>query len=194
LKLTLLPRSLASRTILILLIGFAVIQALGLMIHTFNQIKLEGIEEERDMATRAVIIYRHIAAAPPSQRAALVAKEPLPKGDSITLAAGPPSPGEPEAPLPARQIIRASIFTYGIPPRIRPRGLEIHAERAAHGEGAVHAHADEGHHQEERIDRHAVRHGAGGAPENCALHDELSPAEDRWLCAWPTEVRTEKLV
>ncbi len=126
-KLTLLPRSLASRTILILLIGFAVIQALGLMIHTFNQIKLEGIEEERDMATRAVIIYRHIAAAPPSQRAALVAKEPLPKGDSITLAAGPPSPGEPEAPLPARQIIRASIFTYGIPPRIRPRGLEIHA-------------------------------------------------------------------
>ena len=63
-RLSLRPRSLASRTILILLAGFAVIQLLGLLLHTFNQINLERIEEERDLATRAVIIYRHISSPP----------------------------------------------------------------------------------------------------------------------------------
>jgi two-component system OmpR family sensor kinase len=120
-----LPRSLASRTILILLAGFAVIQLLGLLIHTLNQIKLERIEEEREMATRAVIIYRHIAYAPPKQRAALVAKEALPRGDKLSLSTGStPIPGD-ILPLTARQIIRASIVSYGIPPGIRPRGVEL---------------------------------------------------------------------
>ena len=52
----LLPKSLAGRTILVLLIGFALIQQIGLIIHTINQMKLERTEEERDMAMRATII------------------------------------------------------------------------------------------------------------------------------------------
>jgi len=50
LKLAVLPNSLAGRTILILLVGFALVQLLGLLIHTLNQINLERIEEERDLA------------------------------------------------------------------------------------------------------------------------------------------------
>ncbi len=118
------PRSLASRTILILLVGFAVIQLLGLLIHTLNQITLERIQEEQDFATRAVIIYRHIAPAAPAEREAMVAREALPDGDKLTLSPLPPT-GAYELPLAARQIIRASIFAYGIPRNIRPRGLVL---------------------------------------------------------------------
>jgi two-component system OmpR family sensor kinase len=116
------PRSLAGRTILILLVGFALILLLGLLIHTLNQISLERIEEERNFATRAVIIYRHIASAEPAQRQALVAHEALSSGDKLTLSSLPPV-GDHELPLAARQIIRASIYAYGIPRSIHVRGL-----------------------------------------------------------------------
>jgi hypothetical protein len=119
------PRSLAGRTILILLIGFALIQLLGLLIHTLNQIKLQKAEELEESATRAVIIYRHIAMAPPRERAALIAKEPLPPGDSLALAPAPPRQGTYAPPLAVRQIIRASIYTYGNPPPIRPRSRNL---------------------------------------------------------------------
>ena len=123
-RFTLWPRSLASRTILILLAGFALIQLLGLLLHTFNQMNLERIEEERDLATRAVIIYRHISLAAPADRPALVAREALPNGDTLTLDSTPPiHEGDFELPLAARQIIRASIFTYGIPKGFHPHGL-----------------------------------------------------------------------
>jgi signal transduction histidine kinase len=122
----LVPKSLAGRTILILLIGFAIIQVLGLLIHTLNQIQLERIEEERAFATRAAIIYRHIASAAPADRAALVAMEPLPKGDTLTLNPRPPSgEGIGDMPLAGRQIIRGSIYAYGIPLAIRPHGLQL---------------------------------------------------------------------
>ncbi len=120
------PRSLAGRTILILLIGFALIQLLGLLIHTLNEITLARIEEDREFATRAVIIYRHIAAAPPEQRAALVAKEAVPAGDTVTLSPTPPSPDDTyELPVAPRQFLRAAIIAYGIPAAIRPHGLQV---------------------------------------------------------------------
>jgi signal transduction histidine kinase len=125
-KLTLLPKSLAGRTILILLAGFAVIQALGLAVYTVNEIKLATIEEQREVATQDVIIYRHIAEAPPAQRAFMLAVEPVPRGDKISLDAAPPAADATYAlPLAARQIIRASIIGYGIPEAIRPRGLQL---------------------------------------------------------------------
>ena len=121
----LLPRSLAGRTILLLLLGFALIQLLGLIIHTFNQMKLERIEDERDMATRAAIIYRHIAWAPVPDRAALVAKEVLPRGDQLSLSASPFNPGAYRLPLPARQLIIGSLISAGIPMAVRPRAVEL---------------------------------------------------------------------
>jgi two-component system, OmpR family, sensor kinase len=123
--LTLLPKSLARRTILILLAGFALVQILGLLIHTLNQVKLGRLEEEQEFAVRAVIIYRHIALAPPEDRAALVAKEPLPKGDTATLSMGPPLDSTYPMPLAAREAVRAGIFAYGIPPGIHPHGMVL---------------------------------------------------------------------
>ncbi len=120
------PHSLAGRTILILLAGFSIIQTLGLGIHTVNEIKLGQIEEQREIATQDVIIYRHIASAAPAQRAALLTSEPIPGGDKIEISDHPPmSPATFQLPVPARQILRASIVGYGIPFQIRPRGLEL---------------------------------------------------------------------
>jgi signal transduction histidine kinase len=121
----LLPQSLARRTILILLAGFALIQLLGLLIHTFNQVKLGRLEEEQEFAVRAVIVYRHIAMAPPQDRAALLAKEPLPKGDTVSISFAPPLDHTYQMPLPAREAVRAGIYAYGIPPGLRPHGVVL---------------------------------------------------------------------
>jgi len=113
---------------LILLAGFACVQLLGLVIQTFNQIQLERIDDQRVLATRAAIIYRHIALAKPEDRAAAVAREPLPHGDALALVYGiPPVLGTKDIPAAARQFIRASIFSYGIPPAIRPHGVIVRA-------------------------------------------------------------------
>jgi signal transduction histidine kinase len=125
-RFTILPRSLAGRTALILLIGFALIQLLGLVIHTFNEINLARIEEQREVATRDVIIYRHIAYAPPKDRSALVAREPKSHGTTIQLCDAPP-PLDTSRPLPleARQMMRGAIFAFGIPRVIHPYGFEM---------------------------------------------------------------------
>ncbi len=126
LKVSLLPRSLAARTALILFFGFAFIQLLGLTIHTRNQIMLLRIEAEREIATRDVIIYRHIAIAPPMARSVLVAGEAVSKGETVRLQTGlPKGPDIGPVPVAARQMIRAGIIAFGIPMAIRPHGIEI---------------------------------------------------------------------
>lgn len=122
-KLHLLPRSLASRTILFLLVGFALIQMLGLLVHTFNQIKLQRLVAEQEFATRAAIIYRHIALSVPADRAIVAAREPVPKGDTVSLTLVPPINNTFPMPLPMAEAVRAGIFTYGIPREVRPRAL-----------------------------------------------------------------------
>lgn len=124
-RLRLLPRSLASRAVLFLLVGFAVIQLLGLLVHTFNQISLQRLVEEQAFASRAAIIYRHIALADPEDRAIVAAREPVPKGDTVSLTLSPPIRGTLPMPLPMAEAIRAGIFTYGIPPNLHPHGIVL---------------------------------------------------------------------
>lgn len=124
-KLRFLPRSLASRAILFLLVGFAFIQLLGLLVHTFNQMKLQRLVAEQEFATRAAIIYRHIALAPPADRALVAAREPVPKGDTVSLTLSPPISDTLPMPLPIAEAVRAGIFTYGIPRNVHPRGIML---------------------------------------------------------------------
>jgi signal transduction histidine kinase len=116
----------AGRTAIILLIGFALVQSLGLVIHTFHEINLARLEEQREIATRDVVIYRHIAFAPVAQRPALVAAEPISHGAVVRLEDTPRLLAKTtELPLPVRQMMRGSIYAFGIPPVIRPFGLEL---------------------------------------------------------------------
>jgi signal transduction histidine kinase len=119
------PASLAWRTALTLLAGFAMVQAIGLGIHTHNQIGLNNIIAEREIATRAALIYRRVAMAPASQRASIVATEQGIKGDKITLDPIAPFSGTFALPLPARQIIRGSIIAFPIPPEFRPKRIAM---------------------------------------------------------------------
>ncbi|MDR3506027.1 MAG: ATP-binding protein [Acidocella sp.] len=111
--------------ILFLLTGFAVIQLFGLLIHTVNQVHLQQLEEEQEFATRAVIIYRHIAMAAPEDRDALLAREPLPTNDKASLSSLPPIANTFSMPMNARNAIRAAIFDYGVPPQLHPHGLVL---------------------------------------------------------------------
>ncbi|MBB5374160.1 ATP-binding protein [Acidocella aromatica] len=111
--------------ILFLLTGFAVIQLFGLLIHTVNQVHLQQLEEEQEFATRAVIIYRQIAMAAPEDRAAMLARAPLPKNDKAIISQLPPIDNTFSMPMSARNAIRAAIFDYGVPPPLRPRGLVL---------------------------------------------------------------------
>jgi signal transduction histidine kinase len=104
-------------------VGFAIIQLLGLLIHTFNQINLQRMAEAQDFATRAAVIYRHVALAPSTSRAMLAATQPVPDGDTVSLTLEPPTAGTLEMPVPLRDTIRGALFSVDIPPLFRPRGL-----------------------------------------------------------------------
>ena len=119
------PHSLARRMILLLLVGFAAIQLLGLLIHTFNQIKLLHTEEMQEFATRATILYRHIAQAAPADRADVLARESLPDGETAILTTTPPLAGTSRMAPADAEAIRAAIFSEGIPPFLHPDGLSL---------------------------------------------------------------------
>lgn len=124
------PASLAWRTALTLLAGFAVVQAIGLGVHTLNQMGLNNIVTEREIATRDAILYRQIAAAPPERRARIIANEERARNEVITLRPFPPISGTFALPLPARQIIRGSILAFPIPKVFRPHGMMMRGKVA----------------------------------------------------------------
>lgn len=115
------PASLAWRTALTLLAGFAAVQAIGLGIHTYNQIGLNHIIAEREIATRDAVLYRRIVLADPSRRAAIIARERKAEGEKISLDPIAPFSGTFDLPLPARQMIRGSLLAFPTPPAFRPR-------------------------------------------------------------------------
>jgi signal transduction histidine kinase len=118
------PSSLAGRTALTLLIGFAVVQAIGLGIHTYNQRILNTIEAQREVATRSAVIYRRIAQAPPDdQRAVLRAERKSAWPRRLLLTPEPPFRNSFALPLPARQILRGSIIGFPMAKAIRPHGM-----------------------------------------------------------------------
>ncbi|GAA5265976.1 two-component system, OmpR family, sensor kinase [Acidiphilium sp. MT5] len=120
------PASLAGRTALTLLIGFALVQAIGLGVHTYNQRILNNIEAQREVATRSALIYRRIAqAAPEDQRAVMRAEQKTAWPRRLLLTPEPPFRNSFALPLPARQILRASIIAFPMAKDIRPHGMTL---------------------------------------------------------------------
>ncbi|MDD2860733.1 MAG: ATP-binding protein [Acidiphilium sp.] len=120
-RLRLWPASLAWRTAITLLVGFAIVQAIGLGIHTVNQMALNHIITEREIATRDAILYRRVVLEPQDRRAAIVATAQGVKGDVISLDPIPPFSGSFDLPLPVRQILRGALLAFPTPPGMRPR-------------------------------------------------------------------------
>ena len=57
-KIRIWPRSLATRTALVLLIGLALVQMAGLTIHALDRLDVQRLAQARDLAVRVVGVYR----------------------------------------------------------------------------------------------------------------------------------------
>ncbi|CAG4922654.1 unnamed protein product [Acidocella sp. C78] len=115
------PASLAWRTGLTLLLGFSIIQAVGLGIHVLNQIDVNRVVAERAIASRDGAIYRRVASAPPERRAVIVAAINGEAGDRVSLDSSPPFADSFTLPLPTRQMIQGSLLAFPTPEFLQPR-------------------------------------------------------------------------
>lgn len=62
------PRSLATRTALVVLLGLAIVQVVGLTIHTFDRLDVQRLVQARGVAMRVVSVYRTLALTDPDRR------------------------------------------------------------------------------------------------------------------------------
>ncbi len=119
------PRSLATRTALILLAGLAVVQAAGLFINALDRIDLQRLAQERALGLRIMSAYHAVAASTPEDRAAVL-RDLDTAGTTVSL--GFPTDFEelPPAPPPLQQVIRLSMRLVPLPPSLRPLRVQIH--------------------------------------------------------------------
>jgi signal transduction histidine kinase len=115
------PRSLATRTALVLLIGLALVQVAGLTIHALDRIDLQRLAQARDLGMRASSLYRSVALTPPDQRADEVRQLDLRDGSTARLEAGPPTQDLPPMGQPLQRQLRTSMFLVPLPQELRPK-------------------------------------------------------------------------
>ena len=134
-KLRIWPRRLATRTALVLLASLAVVQVAGLTIHAFDRIELQRFAQTRELAGRAIGVYRSIALAAPDQRDEVVAelnqRDRMRDDDTgIRLDAAPPGDDLPPTPLPLIRELRVSMQLVPMPQLQRPREVVIRGNAA----------------------------------------------------------------
>lgn len=116
------PRSLAARTALVLLLGLAVVQGGGLLLHALDSAGLQRIAEARDLAARLATLYRAVAAAPVDAGPSLLADAG--PGLSATLGALP-APLPLPAPFELQRLLRPFLGLGTMGPALRPREIAL---------------------------------------------------------------------
>jgi signal transduction histidine kinase len=129
-KLRLWPRSLATRTAVVLLVGLAVVQVAGLTIHALDRLDVQHIAQARDVAVRVVGIYRAVMMSPPAQRQTVLTD--VTPGLVAELSPNPPALELPDV-LPVRQrLLRVNlnlVSLLGVP---RWRAMRILGDPERH--------------------------------------------------------------
>ncbi len=124
-KFRVLPRSLGGRTALVLLVSLAVVQGGGLAIHGLDRVDALRFAQIRDVAVRAISIYRTVALADPASRAAVMRAIDAHEGTAVKLAAAPPvsalAPAYPEL----QRALRINMLLVPMRPADRPRELVV---------------------------------------------------------------------
>ena len=124
--LRLLPRSLATRTALVLLTGFAVVQAVGLAIHTTDEAAGRRLMDERLMAVRVMNAFRSVAETPPERREADVRHlHGSLHASRFSLDPGPDLGDLPPAPPQFRRLMHGALGTGPFPEELRPLAVEF---------------------------------------------------------------------
>ncbi len=121
------PHSLASRTLLTLLLGLILVQAAGLTIHAFDRIKLQRMADLRNAGIQAMGIYRTIVSTAMAERAAELQQMDLGPGVEARLAEGPPAFAEPMQQDIFREM-RANMGLVQLRPQNRPHEVVIRGE------------------------------------------------------------------
>lgn len=121
----LLPRSLAGRTALVLLLGLVLVQVAGLTIHALDRVDLQRFQQARELSQRSFVLWRSLLVTPPERRASTLADLELPPGLHVTVEEEPAArPGLPPPPPPLLRLFRPEAM-MGAPPRFRPREVII---------------------------------------------------------------------
>jgi signal transduction histidine kinase len=122
---TLVPRSLAGRTALFLLLGLILVQIAGLTIHALDRVDLQRFHDAREVSQRVFTTWRTLSITQPERRAAVLADADLPLGLRATVDEEPIArPGLPPPPAPLLRLMRVEAVMSG-PPRTRPREVML---------------------------------------------------------------------
>jgi signal transduction histidine kinase len=124
-RLRLWPRSLAARTATVLLIGLAIVQALGLTIHALDRIDVQRLAQARQLSEQVMGLYRTVVMTEPAQRAEVLSELPLPPKVTAKISPSPPVQQLPDAPLPETHLLYVSLHLVPMPLRLRPQEIVI---------------------------------------------------------------------
>lgn len=120
-KVRLWPRSLGGRTALVLLASLIVVQVAGLAIHGLDRTDALRFAQVRDVAVRAIGVYRTVALATPENRPAVVRALDAREGTKVRLETTPPVSALPPAFPDLQRAVRISMQLVPMPPSERPR-------------------------------------------------------------------------
>ena len=112
------PRSLAGRTALVLVLGLMVVQAAGLLIHALDRMELQRLADARDVGARVSEAYRAIATAPDMPH-------DLEQGLRATIEPRPAWDGLLVAPPAIQALVRPHLRFGPTPAPLRPREVQL---------------------------------------------------------------------
>ena len=124
-RFTLLPRSLAARTALVLLAGLVVVQMVGLAIHALDRLDFARLTVERETGGEVASIYRLIADTDPPARDAMLARAHLPSGFRASLGLNPEFGRLSPAPDPIQRMLRRRLDSMPMGAWLRPSRIII---------------------------------------------------------------------
>ena len=119
------PRSLAARTAAVLLLCLAVVQAAGLEIHALDRVELLRLAQGREIASRAMSVYRGIVNVDaPDRQAALAELRHMP-GLEAALSDTLPITDLPPTPPPEQRMLRFNMNQAPLPGALRPHEIRM---------------------------------------------------------------------
>ncbi|MBV8577474.1 MAG: HAMP domain-containing protein, partial [Acetobacteraceae bacterium] len=117
------PRSLATRTALVLLAGLALVQVAGLTIHAFDRIDLQRLAQARNLSVRLMSLYRSVVITPPGERDSALPEIAGPPSYTVMLSPSSPAADLPPTPAPLEHLLRIDMDLVRMPGRLRPHEL-----------------------------------------------------------------------
>jgi signal transduction histidine kinase len=115
------PRSLGGRTALVLLLALGAVQVAGLAIYALDRVDALRFVQVRDIAVRAISLYRVVAVAPPERRAETLRALDSRQEISARLQATPPVSTLPPTFVELQRALRVNMQLVPMPQADRPR-------------------------------------------------------------------------